>query len=103
MSPQPPFPGEANRRILQIAPGGRIRTIYHEAVPLHELGRLQIRRGSHVEPTDAGLWTADLSPVGGPLLGPFPRRSEALAAEFAWLQQHWLATPAASSPGQALS
>jgi hypothetical protein len=25
-----------------------------------------------------------------PLLGPFPNRSEALAAEVAWLAEHWL-------------
>jgi hypothetical protein len=28
--------------------------------------------------------------VGGPILGPFQKRSEALTAELAWLQQHWL-------------
>lgn len=31
---------------------------------------------------------ADLSPVGGPLLGPYQRRSEALAAEVQWLAEH---------------
>ena len=57
---------------------------------LSELGRLTISRGSQVEPTDAGYWTADLSPVGGPLLGPFESRSAALAAEREWLEQNWL-------------
>ena len=37
-------------------------------------------------------WLADLSPVNGPVLGPFDRRSEALAAELAWLEANWLLT-----------
>ena len=75
---------------LVIDPAGGVRCVYDETLPLAELGRLTIARGSHVEPTDAGHWTADLSPTGGPLLGPFATRSEALAAEREWLEQHWL-------------
>jgi hypothetical protein len=56
------------------------------------LGQLTITRASHVEPDNRGLWQADLTPVGGPLLGPFERRSEALAAERDWLESHWLST-----------
>jgi len=44
-----------------------------------------IRRASHVEPTPEGEWTADMSPVGGPTLGPFATRAEALGQEKAWL------------------
>ena len=33
------------------------------------------------------------APVGGPVLGPFDRRSEALEAERAWLEAHWLLPP----------
>lgn len=29
-------------------------------------------------------------PVGGPVLVPFDRRSEALEAEVAWLEEYWL-------------
>lgn len=47
----------------------------------------KIRRASHVEPTSAGQWTADLSPCGGPVLGPFGLRDEALAAERDWLER----------------
>ncbi|QDV19503.1 hypothetical protein Pan153_41690 [Gimesia panareensis] len=75
---------------LMITPEATIRCLYDETLDLSSLGTPQIQRGSHVEPTTDGNWTADLSPVSGPLLGPFTRRSEALAAEVAWLEQHWL-------------
>jgi hypothetical protein len=75
---------------LRIAPGGTIHCIYGEALPLNALGQMAIQRASHVEPTDDGRWTADLTPVAGPLLGPFGQRSEALAAELRWLETHWL-------------
>lgn len=79
---------------LLIAPGGVIRCLYGEELDFNQLGRLRITRGSHVEPTSDGRWTADLSPVGGPELGPFPVRSLALDAERQWLREHWLAAPA---------
>ncbi|TWU51149.1 hypothetical protein [Rubripirellula reticaptiva] len=69
---------------------GDVRMIYHEGIDPHAIGRPTIRRGSHVEPTADGYWTADLSPVDGPVLGPFKTRSSALAAEVAWLGKHWL-------------
>jgi hypothetical protein len=75
---------------LVISPQGEVRSLYMEALPLDTLGQLAISRGSHVEPDYAGRWTADLSPVNGPTLGPFTLRSEALAAEVAWLEAHWL-------------
>jgi hypothetical protein len=43
-----------------------------------------------IENLSDGRWVAELSPVGGPTLGPFGRRSEALAAEQRWLETHWL-------------
>ncbi len=75
---------------LVIDPRGTIRAIYGEMIDLHALGRPTIARASHVEPDDHGLWTADLSPVSGPVLGPFALRSAALEAEHAWLERHWL-------------
>ena len=75
---------------LIIAPGGIVRCLYSEAIALAALGPLQIARASHVEPTAGGQWLADLAPLSGPLLGPFVCRSEALAAEEAWITQHWL-------------
>ncbi len=73
-----------------VLPSGDVKTIYSERIDLAQLGKLSIRRGSHVEPTADGQWTADLSPCGGPALGPFSGRSEAIAAEIAWLTEHWL-------------
>jgi hypothetical protein len=68
---------------------GIARGVYGEAIDLSQLGDLTIRRASHVEPDAAGHWSADLTPVGGPKLGPFERRSDALTAEFTWLEEHW--------------
>ena len=75
---------------LMINSSGDIRCVYGEEVNLSELGRLSIQRGSHVEPTTDGQWTADMSPVLGPQLGPFDCRTKALEAEVAWLNQYWL-------------
>lgn len=83
---------------LLITPDGTVRCLYDETFPLTCLGRLSIRRGSHVEPTADGTWTADLAPVGGPLLGPFPTRSEALVAERVWLNTHWLPSNLSGGP-----
>ena len=77
---------------LLVQADGCLRCLYDEAVDLPALGVVAIRRASHVEPTDQGQWQADLSPVGGPVLGPFVLRSEALAAEVEWLRRHWLLT-----------
>ena len=75
---------------LVVDPRGAVRAIYSEAISLAALGTPHITRASHVEPTPDGRWTADLSPVSGPVLGPFGRRGEALEAEHAWLREHWL-------------
>lgn len=74
-----------------IKPDGTVLCIYAETLPLARLGKLQITRASHVEPDQDGRWLADLSPVGGPTLGPFEQRSAALAAEVGWLRANWLA------------
>jgi hypothetical protein len=74
---------------IVISPAGNVRCIYDEAIDIHALGKIEIQRASHVEPDQQGQWTADLSPVSGPTLGPFVHRSEALAAEIQWLREHW--------------
>ena len=75
---------------LLIAASGQVRCIYSEEIDLAVLGTLSISRGSHVEPDENGQWLVDLSPVGGPKLGPFAARSVDLAEEVAWLSRHWL-------------
>jgi hypothetical protein len=78
---------------LVVDPRGSVRCIYAEAIDLTALGIPHITRASHVEPDQEGRWSADLSPVGGPVLGPFGTRSAALAAEHQWLQANWLGRP----------
>jgi hypothetical protein len=75
---------------LIVESGGLVRGIYGEEITLAALGQLQITRASNVEPDEEGRWLADLSPVGGPVLGPYERRSEALQAEVTWLEKNWL-------------
>ncbi len=75
---------------LVVMPDGEAKCVYAEVIDLAALGGVTISRGSHVEPTPDGHWTADMSPVNGPVLGPFEHRSEALAAEVQWLETHWL-------------
>ena len=75
---------------LRIETNGTIKAIYSEAIPLEAMGHASIQRASHVEPDGSGGWFADLTPVGGPVLTGFTRRSEALAAEVDWLERHWL-------------
>ena len=77
---------------LRIGVTGKVRCVYSEVIDLAELGPLRVRRASHVEPDRHGNWQLDLQPVGGPVLGPFRLRSEALLAENAWLTAHWLRT-----------
>ena len=79
---------------LIVSPDGTIRAVYAEAIDLGVLGHLVISRASHVEPDDSGRWLADLTPVAGPVLGPFDLRSEALEAERVWLVTNWLPSTA---------
>jgi len=71
---------------LVIDTGGTIRCVYSEMIDLAELGKLTIRRASHVEPDASGKWWADMAPVHGPMLGPFKGRHNALAAEREWIE-----------------
>ena len=70
---------------LVVGADGVVKCIYDEALDLRALGKLQITRASHVEPDLDGNWFADMGPSGGPVLGPFGSRSEALTAERVWL------------------
>lgn len=87
---------------LVIAPDGTIRCVYGEELDLSTLGQVTTHRGSHVEVDERNQWWADLAPVNGPRIGPFPFacRTQALDAERTWLEQHWL-MPLGSTKGPA--
>ena len=76
---------------IVITTDGQARMVFDDRFDARCVGAAKIERGSHVEPTHDGRWTADLSPVEGPLLGPFDKRKEALDAEVTWLNANWLA------------
>ena len=78
---------------LFITSDGTARGLYGELIDAGDIGEQTVARASHVEPADGGGWTADLSPVGGPVLGPYPLRSAALAAEAEWLTRNLLTPP----------
>ena len=69
---------------------GQVRCIYFETIDLAALGKLRIRRASHVEPDVNGQWHVDLTEIGGPKFTGFDKRSSALEAEIAWLRANWL-------------
>ena len=73
---------------LSISPTGELSAIYSDDLRglMGTLGTLSIRRASHVEPDASGLWWADMSPMNGPLIGPFHFRWQALQAEREWLE-----------------
>ena len=79
-----------NELIINFNEDGTADTLYTEEINLKSLGNLHMKRASHVEPTEDGMWTADMSPVNGPILGPFETRTIALQAEVEWLKKNIL-------------
>lgn len=80
--------------VMVIDDDGTVRTIYSDDLRLQELGAAlgsspEIRRASHVEPSEGG-WQADMALSGGPKLARCPTRGEALGLEVAWLREHLL-------------
>jgi len=73
---------------------GTARFVYSDAIAgfMRDVGKLRTARASNVEPMNDG-WAVDLSPVGGPILGPYATREEALRAEVDWLRTHGLPLP----------
>ena len=84
-----------------------------------------LRRASHVEPANGfkrvlfrvvrcvagdqgpvarwsrrwrGNWRVDLGPSGGPVLGPFADRKQAIDREIQWLSEHALGDPSHFTP-----
>lgn len=83
---------------LLISPNGTVRSLYDDDLTqvFDALGAQTVRRASHVEPCQDSGWTADMSPVGGPVLGPYGTRREALAREVEWLIAHDIPVPVAN-------
>ena len=111
------LPEIVGRTVIDIGAGGRIAFVWDDRLAdLAGEGDCRVTRASHVEPEegrgtgdrgrgtgDGGQetgdtvrpygtgerlrWIADLRPVGGPVLGPFLLRGEALAAEREWLEE----------------
>jgi len=100
-----------------IEPTGDMRMIDSDAIDVDALGIGVRRRVSHVLPVNPVLrsvfrylrdrfgetgrvaeftrrwpclWQADMSPVGGPVLGPYRDRAEAIENEVVWLERNWL-------------
>ena len=73
--------------IIDVLPSGQLMFIYDDELrEIIEHGESVMKRVSHVEPDEDANFTADLSPIGGPVLGPFRLRQEALK----WLESHVL-------------
>jgi len=75
---------------LIVEPNGEVRFVYDDELAeiVRQVGPLEVRRASHVEPVGDG-WSADLSPVGGPTIEPpFGSRAAALAYEVEWLREN---------------
>lgn len=87
---------------LFIDESGKMTFIYDDELSdLCDEGDFSTKRASHVEPSGSG-WTADMSPIldtvdlqmqqeavcllGGPVLGPFSLRKDALDAEVKWIR-----------------
>lgn len=73
---------------LYIRPDGKAQCIYDEKLDLTQLGAIDIRRASHVEPDPKtpGNWFVDLGPVGGPTVRGFATRQAALDYEISWIE-----------------
>jgi hypothetical protein len=67
---------------ITISNDGAVAAVYEDGHPVLTLdGAKEIRRASHVEPTEA---------VGGPVLPETATRAEALVAELKWLNENIL-------------
>jgi hypothetical protein len=79
---------------IMVGPDGIMHFVHDDQlVELIEAGEAHVVRASNVEPMGV-QWIADLSPIGGPALGPFRFRHDALRAEHTWIEENYLASKA---------
>lgn len=78
-----------NKTIKLVVKDGTITSVYDDALIalFDDAEQVTTTRASHVEP-DGSEWSADLSPVGGPMLSGFTTRQAALDAEVQYINQH---------------
>lgn len=74
---------------------GVVRYVYNDVIHKHmsTLGEATIKRATHVEPDENGMWYADLSPVGGEKITGFKTHKEAIDFELKWLSKHNIPLP----------
>lgn len=75
--------------MIILVDGAKIQTLYNEEFELTDIGRVELKRASHVDPIE-NKWYVDLSPVDGPIWGGFKKRSQALKAEVEWIESKLL-------------
>jgi hypothetical protein len=102
---------------ITISPEGEVRMIAGNGVDATQLGAASKQRASHVLPVNRPLrwlfrwlrdrygetgrvaaftrrwpclWSVDMSPVGGPVMGPYRLRETAIAVEVQWLESFYL-------------
>lgn len=79
---------EMAEHVIAFDESGNMQFVYSdELLDLLDEGDATVTRVSHVEPTSDNRWTADMTPVRGPILGPFKTHAKALAAERMWLRE----------------
>jgi hypothetical protein len=81
---------------LIIGKDGNARFLYNDKLKkaFKEQGKMKSKRASHVEPVEENgtvVWYADI--IGGPKLGPFDLREDALKAEIKWLEDNGIPVP----------
>jgi hypothetical protein len=83
---------------ISFSPREGVRAVYTDSFPFALLGYNPPVRASHVEAITSGpcawQWSVDLSPLGEGfqfcLWPPYTSYTEAVAAEVAYINQHWV-------------
>lgn len=71
-----------------IKPDGAVQALYTDDFDFETLGKREISKASYIEVDEQSQFWSDLSPVDGPRLGPFYKRSQAIKAEQDWIVQN---------------
>lgn len=69
---------------------GEIQYIYNEDLNINDIGKVNIKRVSKVEPDKDGKWYVDLSLIGGEKINGFNKRSNAIKYEIDWIEKNIL-------------